>query len=214
MVRPASLIPVPPRFARTALLPRAGSVIVVMWRVSLVLSFGLVIAGPIANPSMLSVPPERTTALPEVLVVLGSMMLAPMLAVPPLMLSVPFAPAVPVVKVTSPIQKLLVTLSTPVELGPEPTVSVPAIDPPLVPLVATARRTLAALNVPVSKESCPPLVALVPPVPPARTPTVTVPACTFTVWPVRVIALALLAGVPAEQVPMIMSAVLAPPARR
>src|SRR5262245_31463837 len=68
------------------------------------------------------------------------------------------------------------------------------------------------LKVPVSKMIAPPLVVLLPPVPPARLPTMTVPALILTLCPLTSIWLAEPGGVPPDIVPTVMLAVLAPPA--
>src|SRR5262249_5145451 len=153
----------------TALLPREGNVIVVMFRVPTAPVFPAATFGPIAKPFILSVPPVNATVVFDVPTVLTSMMFELMLAVPPLTLSVPFASAAP--PVAAPILKLLVTFKTPVELGLEPTENVPQIDPVLVPLVPRASVRSTMLNTPVLNEMLPPLVLLVPPVPPAMFPT-------------------------------------------
>ena len=86
-LRPAPLIPVPPRFSRTAVWPAAGRERVV--RAMLVPE-----TGAIWWPIMLRMPPLRLRMVLTVAVVLAALLItmsALMLAVPPLMVKVPLA---------------------------------------------------------------------------------------------------------------------------
>jgi hypothetical protein len=138
--------------------------------------------------------------------------LALIFAVPPLTLNVPLAVVVP--PVVAAMIKLLETFSTPVELGPEPALNVPPIEPPDVPPVMTPIFKSTILKVPVSKVTLPPFdVPLPVPVAALDAPKITAPACTSAECPLKLSVLAELAGVPeVGKLPMVMSAVLDPPA--
>ena len=181
MVRPAPLMPVPPRFLSVAESVELGA--------SRTVAIGLA-ALPTALPSMFSTPlpasvrMEFTTLLEPVSTTL---MFAYMFTVPLLMMRLGVAVAETLL-VKSPSSKVpgepeLPTVKTPVAVAfgvLPPMMSEPVGPRVLVPPVSAARITDCTANVPVSKVTVAlgPLALL-----PVLSPTVSVPAWTVALWP-------------------------------